>query len=524
MNAVSRRACLPVLVTACIVLSPIPSAAAERHRTPAEIELRRSEIAARLANLAAEQTVLTARLADVEAAFFALAAAACVPADERAVLENARTELAGRVRRLLEERDVLRTEAGAMAGLATRTATGPLTPTDPLGLTPAQIPIGSGQVSAGTAFNPAITVIPDGLYYYDNARGRAVQSIGDRFSAPGANVEAKNIPRGFSLGEVELAFSGAVDPYFDVWATFGIADSAIDAEEVYVQTRRFLPGAQVRFGRFLSGIGYLNRQHRHQWDFVDAPLPYEFFFSSNLGEAGVQATWLPPIRVYTLFGFEALQGDNGLLANQLGDEYSDVLVETPGPRVFTGFMKISPDLGYSNTLQAGLSIGRSRSHQEVVAGGHVFDGTAWFLGTDWIWRYDSTRPYGEGDLTVQGEYFYRSKALESVESVSLADLQETSSQQDGLYAQVVYGVGPRWTVATRFDAAGLRNHVAAVTGVTDDDATTRYSANLTFNPTEFSRLRVQYNFARVPSDSRTRFHQVYVQFQMSLGAHGAHVF
>jgi hypothetical protein len=72
--------------------------------------------------------------------------------------------------------------------------------------------------------------------------------------------------------------------------------------------------------------------------------------------------------------------------------------------------------------------------------------------------------------------------------------------------------------------AGLRNRVDTLTTTMDLGATTRYSVNATFNPTEFSRLRVQYNHARVPDDSRTRFHQVYVQFQMSLGVHGAHVF
>jgi hypothetical protein len=501
MTAVFCRACLRVFAAACIAFSSMPSAAADRHRTPAELELRRSEIAAQLAVLAAAQAMLTARIADGEAAIA--------------------PELAAHLQRVIDERDALLVEVSELAALATRSATGPLTRADPPGLAPAQIAGGTSQVSAGTAFNPAITVIPDGLYYYDDAGGGAAAAIVERFGAPGARVGVEDIPRGFSLREVELAFSGAVDPYFDVWATFGIGDDAIETEEVYVQTRRFLPGTQVKFGQFLSGVGYFNRQHRHQWDFVDAPLPYAALFGSNLEEVGMQVTWLPATRVYTQFGFEALQGDNGLIANQLADEHSGVLEETPGPRLFTGFLKMSPDLGYSNALQAGVSIGRSRSHQEADTEGNVFDGTAWFLGTDWIWRYDSARPYGEGDLTVQGEYIYRSKTLDVV---SVADLQDTTVQQDGLYAQVVYGVGPRWTLAGRIDVAGLRNRNDALTTPAELDAVTRYSANATFNPTEFSRLRVQYNHARVPGDSRTRFHQVYVQFQMSLGVHGAHVF
>jgi hypothetical protein len=122
---------------------------------------------------------------------------------------------------------------------------------------------------------------------------------------------------------------------------------------------------------------------------------------------------------------------------------------------------------------------------------------------------------------VQGEYIYRSKTLKLV---PLPDLQDTISLQDGAYAQVVYGIGPRWTVAGRVDAAGLRNHAVGITGVSDGAAATRYSTNVTFNPTEFSRLRAQYNYARDPGSSRTGFHQVYVQFQMSLGVHGAHTF
>jgi hypothetical protein len=503
-------------VAACIVLCGYVPAADGRNRTPAEIEQRRLEVAARLAVLADEEVALTRKLDEAEAAF---ASAAPV---ERPALEAERDELVLRVQRLADERDALSVEVNELAALVTRNPTGPLTRADPQGLIPVQAAGGSGQVSAGTAFNPAITVIPDGLYYNDNARGRAAAFAGDLpgFGAPGADADVERPPRGFSLREVELAFSGAVDPYFDVWATFGIGDGTIDAEEVYVQTRRFLPGTQVRFGRFLSGIGYLNRQHRHQWDFVDQALPYVAILGSNLEDVGVQVTWLPAIPVFMQLGAEALQGDHGPIANQLADEHP-LLPERPGPRLFTGFLKVSPNLGYANTLQAGLSLGRSRSHQEADPEQGLFDGSTWFFGTDWIWRFDSARPYGEGDLAVQGEYFSRSKSLRRL---SVADLPPTASRQDGLYAQVVYGIGPRWTVAGRFDAVGLSNRIETPADTIDGGATTRYSANLTFHPTEFSRLRVQYNYVREPGDSRTRFHQLYVQFQMSLGVHGSHVF
>lgn len=510
----------PLLVIACIVLGAGVSTAGERFRTPAEIELRRAEIAARLVVLAEEEAMLERTLDSVQES-----TGSAPGAKQPAPNNGTRVQIEDRLESVVAERDELGREAQELAGIVTRTATGPLTLADPQGLDPVQIG-GSGQVSAATAFNPAITLVPDGLYYYDDSGGRGAARLRgiQGFGTPGGDVGAERVPRGFSLREVELAFSGAVDPYFDVWAVFGIAGGAIEGEEVYVQTRRFLPGAQVKFGRFFSGIGYLNRQHRHQWDFVDQALMYEALFGEQLAEVGVQVTWLPALPVYMQLGFEALQGSNGRIANQLVEEYPELLDETPGPRLFTGFLKVSPDLGFSNTLQAGLSMGRSRSHQEADTDGlpkNVFDGSTWFIGTDWIWRYDSPRPYGRGDVTVQGEYIHRSKALDLV---SLADVRESSSRQDGLYAQVVYGVRPRWTVGGRFDVIGIRNQVEALAGADALGTATRYSVNTTFNPTEFSRLRVQYNYGRVPNDAHMGIHQVYVQFQMSLGVHGAHVF
>ena len=101
-----------------------------------------------------------------------------------------------------------------------------------------------------------------------------------------------------------------MDPYFDVWAILAVGDGEIEAEEVYVQTRKFLPGLQLRVGKFYSGVGYINRQHPHQWDFVDQALPYELLLGGSINEVGVQVTWLPYLPFYTLLGFEALQGEN----------------------------------------------------------------------------------------------------------------------------------------------------------------------------------------------------------------------
>jgi hypothetical protein len=391
-------------------------------------------------------------------------------------------------------------------------------------------------------------VIPDGVYYNDDRDGAVgeIHEEADGFGAghshgeEGGHAHGGPPERGFALREAEVAFSGAVDPYFEAWAIFAVGGGEVEVEEAYFQTRKFLPGLQLRAGKFLSGFGYINKQHPHQWDFVDAALPYEMLLGTSIDEAGVQLTWLPNLPFYAQLGFEALQGDNERFSAQLGAEESPFFDEKAGPRMLTGWLKVSPNLGYSHAVQVGASLAFSRNHQELVehehAGeeaegeedhvGEAFQGDARVLGLDFVWRYDSPRPYGHGDLALQAEYLRRVKDLSLVGvGEEPAGGESRISTQDGFYAQAVYGIAPRFTVGLRYDVAGLTNRVETGGETAELDSSRRVSADLTFNPTEFSRLRVQYargDFAT--SGGREKYHQVYVQFQMSLGVHGAHRF
>ena len=73
--------------------------------------------------------------------------------------------------------------------------------------------------------------------------------------------------------------------------------------------------------------------------------------------------------------------------------------------------------------------------------------------------------------------------------------------------------------------AGMTNRIEGGEETESFDDSRRFSANLTFNPTEFSRFRVQYTRGDISvGGAREKYDQVYVQFQISLGAHGAHKF
>ena len=49
-----------------------------------------------------------------------------------------------------------------------------------------------------------------------------------------------------------------------------------------MQTTALGNGFTLKAGRFFSSIGYLNPQHAHAWDFVDAPLAYQALLGGQL--------------------------------------------------------------------------------------------------------------------------------------------------------------------------------------------------------------------------------------------------
>jgi hypothetical protein len=95
----------------------------------------------------------------------------------------------------------------------------------------------------------------------------------------------------------------------------------------------------------------------------------------------------------------------------------------------------------------------------------------------------------------------------------------------GFYSQVAYGFHKGWVTALRFDYVFPEEQAQyeRILGPDLDRASRwRISPNLTWYPSEFSKLRLQYNF-----DHRNQIgddHSVWLQFEFLLGSHAAHKF
>ncbi|MGZ5102395.1 MAG: hypothetical protein ACXWGX_17680, partial [Usitatibacter sp.] len=98
-----------------------------------------------------------------------------------------------------------------------------------------------------------------------------------------------------------------------------------------------------------------------------------------------------------------------------------------------------------------------------------------------------------------------------------------AATQNGWYLQGVYQFMPEWRVGARYDRLDPRGQDLSLDAPLGESAgfkPQRYSLMLDYNPSEFSRIRLQ--FAQAKLRPELTDNQWFVQYILSLGAHGAH--
>ena len=381
-------------------------------------------------------------------------------------------------------------------------------------------------------FNPAISLVLQGGY-------ASYSQDPEDFHLEGMPLggEAGLQDEGLSLWETELTASANIDNLFYGQTTIGLhthdGDIEVDIEEAFIDTLALPAGLGLRFGRFYASVGYLNEKHTHMWDFADTPLPYQAFLGGQYRDDGIRASWIAPLDTLFLeLGAETLSGESYPGGGNSGD-FGDV--QNP-------FAKVGGDIGQNNSWQIGVSY-MDVDVQERSAGGHAHDhdhggesptftGDSDLTVFDAVWKTDLG---GDRALIFQGEYFWRDEDGQVSLSEDAGDaLFDYDGDQDGWYLQGIFQINRRWRAGLRYDRLSADNDLMMLsntTGEADDDIfeesgyqssnrdPDRWAAMVDWSPSEFSRLRLQY--ARDDSREDTD-DQVYLQYIMTLGAHGAH--
>lgn len=235
------------------------------------------------------------------------------------------------------------------------------------------------------------------------------------------------------------------------------------------------------------------------------PLVYKAFLGEEgLTEKGVQVTYLPNTPFYTLLGAEALQGET--FDPDGGNE--------EGPSLNTAFIKASTDITENQTILFGLSFINGNSFREIdLDGDGVFDdslkGDINIYGADLTYKWTPS-PYT--GLLWQTEYLYR----EMDEDGSVSNIERS---QGGVYTQLIGRFSKRWRGGIRYDLLDIPGDYKENGVKASKENPRRGSAMTEFHFTEFSRLRLQFNYDE-SLDKVNR--EAYLQFTFAIGAHGAH--
>ncbi|MFH2140065.1 MAG: hypothetical protein ABII63_04645 [Pseudomonadota bacterium] len=370
-----------------------------------------------------------------------------------------------------------------------------------------------------SAFNPAFSLILSGTY----------GSLQQDPATPATGFAMNPNPghdQGFNIGESEMGISANIDPQFRGVATLALDPAGgVSVENAFVQTTSLGDGLNLKFGRFFSGLGYLNEQHAHAWDFTDQPLVYAALWENQLGEDGVQLKWLAPTDLFVELGAEAGKG-RGFPGSERAKNGSGAGVV---------FVHVGDDIGIEQSWRAGLSLHRTRAVEREstdvpdLLGNTVtnqFTGDSRTAGLDLVWKYAPNGNIKERYLKLQGEYFQRTENGDLAYDTAGANVTDSYTvTQSGWYVQGVYQFMPRWRTGLRYDSLdpGIASVGAANSGNIIADYAfkpSRTTVMLDYSPSEFSRIRVQ--LANDQSRQALSDKQFFVQYIMSLGAHGAH--
>lgn len=402
------------------------------------------------------------------------------------------------------------------------------------GTGPAAVPAGNPAAPAAprrsaSAFNPEVSLILQGAYKHrKKVEERQLSGFWNPADPHAGEHAHGGDKRGFTLDHTELILAANIDDTFRGQATLALLDDQVELEEAWFQTLGLGHGLGLKAGRFFSGIGYLNEQHPHQWDFHDQPLMYKALFGEHsYAQDGLQLKWVAPTDLFVELGAEVGRGHNfpGTDRDHNG----------AGSRAL--FARIGDDWGTSHSWRAGISHLRTEardreSHMESgLTGDHAlaaFSGRSrvWLADFVYKWAPDGNPRYR--NFKFQAEYFRRQEdgRLAAADELgnSLGD-GSYATRQSGYYLQGVYQFTPGWRAGLRFDRLNsgrqdLGSNPADLETV--DYRPSRASAMVDYSWSEYSRLRLQ--LARDRSMQGLTDHQVTLQYIMSLGSHGAHKF
>ena len=330
--------------------------------------------------------------------------------------------------------------------------------------------------SAPSSFNPAIGLVLDAT-----AEHRA-KAGGD-----------------FNFRAAELGVAASIDPFARMYSFMTGSKEGFEVEEAAAITTSLPWNLTAKGGRFFADFGRLPKNHPHEYAFVNTPLSIERMVGGESKADGVEINYLFPMPFFlraTLGGYNKIGEGNERLDDTKSRAWSRF--------TYLGRLQTYFDVSDNHSIELGSSLAYTPS---VRVAGDPSGGDRTLAGIDLTYRYqplDSTTYQG---LTIGSELFTNSERV-----IRPSDLIKRE-QSIGGYSYAELKLNRSWSTGFLFDYAPSIE--------SPGKKTLSYSPFLTWNLSEFNRLRFQYSFFddKVREEKADRGNQFFLQWTTIIGAH-----
>lgn len=330
--------------------------------------------------------------------------------------------------------------------------------------------------SAPSVLNPAIGMVLDAN----------VQNLGKA----GGN---------FDFRSAELGIAASVDPFARMYSFINGTKDGVEVDEAAAITSSLPWNLTAKGGRFLADFGRFPKVHEHELPFVNEPLSVQRMIGGETQADGVEVNYLFPTPFFlraTLGGYNKIGEDNDQVSNSKPRSWSQF--------TYLGRLNSYFDL----TDNQSIEVGTSMAYTPVVRlAGQPSGGNRILNGLDLTYRYQPLASAVYQGLTWGSEFYFNSQRFPTDDAAQ-------RSQTYGGYSYAELKLNKNWSTGFQVDYAPIVD--------TPAQRTVSYSPFLTWNLSEFNRLRLQYSYLNNNfrgADRAENDNQVFLQWTTVIGAH-----
>jgi hypothetical protein len=315
-----------------------------------------------------------------------------------------------------------------------------------------------------------------------------------------ANLQHRGKAGGlFDFRSAEIGLSASVDPFARMYGFINGTKDGVEVDEAAAITTSLPWNLTAKGGRFLADFGRFPKTHEHELPFVNEPLSIERMVGGETQADGIEINYLFPTPFF-------LRGTLGAM-NKMGegnDRTDNSKLRSASQFTYLGRLNTYFDLTDNQSIELGSSMAYTPS---LRLEGDVSGGTRILNGVDFTYRYQPLESAVYQGLTWGSEFYINNERFPF-------DGVAKRKRSYGGYSYAELKLNKNWSTGFLVDYAPVIE--------TPNQRTLGYSPFLTWNLSEFNRLRLQYSYLNNNfhgADKAENGNQVFLQWTTVIGAH-----